>query len=171
MCKSGGGFRLSLKRRLVLTPTWVAGLLFFTAHLFEMCFTGGPAAGSKPWAHAASQTHISAAESECHILWAAGSQFGGEVLSSFAFPGLLGHHNQKPARSIMGDRQGDLLGSGLLVGLSMWALGWPRSMKVWLALLPSKQASEISLFEGVIKVLDIFYPLAEGEMALQRLNK
>lgn len=88
---------------------------------------------------------------------------GSSFFLTLLFPGLLSHHNQKPAESIMRDRQeGNLLGSGLLVGLSMWALDDPRSMKVCLALSQQNKPQKSVYLKELMKVLDIFYPLAEG---------
>lgn len=118
-----GGFSALTETHLVLTRRFGGGFSFLQPICLGMCFTGGPAAGQTLGCAQHVGTHISAAESSVTYYELLVANLGGSsFFLTLLFPGLLSHHNQKPAESIMRDRQREL-GSGLLVSLSMWALG------------------------------------------------
>lgn len=84
------------------------------------------------------------------------------VSSLCFFPGLLGNDSQKPAEAIMT--------GGLIAGvqISAQAHTWGSAVTLgaggsYLAPLPLKPASEISLFEGVNESARYFLPTGRGE--------
>lgn len=116
--------------------------LFYSPFVWECVLHRWPC-WVKPWAHAAYlSAHLCGWDQRMsHIMWAAGSQFGGSsFFLTLLFPGLLSHHNQKPAESIMrGQAEGTCWArvSWLVSVCGLW--DDPRSMKVWFSIAPIKK--------------------------------
>lgn len=97
------GFRLSLKRRLVLTHVDLAGAsLFYSPFVWECVLQVALLLSPNPGPMQHRRPHISAAESSVTYYELLVANLGGSsFFLTLLFPGLLSHHNQKPAESIM----------------------------------------------------------------------
>lgn len=112
--------------------------------------------------------HIFVAESSVtdYGLLVANNMGSSPFLSLFAFfPGLLSSDSQKPAEPIVrGQAREKLPECRFLLGPYVGSGVTPGAGGTYLAPLPLKPASEISLFEGVNESVRYFLPLAEGKV-------